>query len=186
VEAVVRLARRRRAGGHLDLAGLMIERRGPTLLIGPPAGRSGARARLPAFRETLPVPGSVDIPAAGLSVTASLEASAAPEALTGRSHGAVAVVRASSLGLPLVVRTRQPGDRVRPAGAPGRRKLQDLLVDRKVPRDERDRVPIVVDASGRIVWVVGLAIAEECRVTTPETSVVVLKVRRTGLPVGSA
>ena len=87
-------------------------------------------------------------------------------------------MRAASLALPLVVRNRHPGDRLRPFGAPGRRKLQDLLVDRKVPRGERDRLPLVVDAAGRIVWVVGLTMAEECRVTAPGTSVVVLKVRR--------
>ena len=66
---------------------------------------------------------------------------------------------------------------MRPFGAPGSRKLQDLLVDRKVPRDERDRVPLVVDADGRIVWVVGLTIADECRVTAPETGVVILELR---------
>jgi len=55
--------------------------------------------------------------------------------------------------------------------------LQDLLVDRKVPRDERDALPLVVDAADRIVWVVGVAIADECRVTAPEAGVVILKVR---------
>jgi tRNA(Ile)-lysidine synthase len=55
--------------------------------------------------------------------------------------------------------------------------LQDLLVDRKVPRDERDALPLVVDAADRIVWVVGVAIAEECRVTAPEAGVVILEVR---------
>jgi len=79
---------------------------------------------------------------------------------------------------PLLVRSRRPGDRFRPFGAPGHRKVQDLLVDRKVPRDLRDRVPIVVDARGEIVWVVGHAIAEACRVTAPERGVVVLEARR--------
>jgi hypothetical protein len=53
-----------------------------------------------------------------------------------------------------------------------------VLIDRKVPRDVRDRVPVVVDEAGRIVWVVGVTIAHECRVTTPQTGVVVLKVLR--------
>ena len=48
----------------------------------------------------------------------------------------------------LVVRGRRPGDRMRPIGLGGTKKLQDLLVDRKVPRGERDRIPVVVDASG--------------------------------------
>jgi tRNA(Ile)-lysidine synthase len=50
-------------------------------------------------------------------------------------------------------------------------------VDRKIPRSERDRVPVVVDATGRIVWVAGLALAEACRVTAPEAGVVILEMR---------
>jgi tRNA(Ile)-lysidine synthase len=62
-------------------------------------------------------------------------------------------------------------------GAPGRRKVQDVLVDRKIPRADRDRVPIVVDASGRIVWVAGVVMADECRVTAPEAGMVILELR---------
>jgi tRNA(Ile)-lysidine synthase len=56
--------------------------------------------------------------------------------------------------------------------------LQDVFVDRKVPRRERDEVPLVVDAAGRIVWVAGLSIAHECRVTDPLAGVVILELRR--------
>jgi tRNA(Ile)-lysidine synthase len=75
----------------------------------------------------------------------------------------------------LAVRYRRPGDRLRPLGAPGTRKLQDWFVDRKVPRTVRDSVPIVVDARDRIVWVAGFTIAHEYRVTAPEEGVVVLE-----------
>jgi hypothetical protein len=37
-------------------------------------------------------------------------------------------------------------------------------------------VPIVVDDTGRIVWVAGHALAEEFRVTRPESGVVLLKI----------
>ncbi|HUF46443.1 MAG TPA: tRNA lysidine(34) synthetase TilS, partial [Vicinamibacterales bacterium] len=91
--------------------------------------------------------------------------------------GQTVAVQAAALALPLVVRNRRPGDQFRPIGAPGRRTLQDLFVDRKVPRQDRDRIPIVADAAGRIVWVAGVAVAEACRVTTPETGVVILELR---------
>ncbi|MFP2904840.1 tRNA lysidine(34) synthetase TilS [Pyxidicoccus sp. 3LFB2] len=55
---------------------------------------------------------------------------------------------------PLTVRTRQPGDRVR-TGA-GQRKLQDLLVDLRVPEETRGAWPVVVDAEGVVVWLPGL------------------------------
>ncbi|HET8741932.1 MAG TPA: tRNA lysidine(34) synthetase TilS [Gaiella sp.] len=53
----------------------------------------------------------------------------------------------------LVVRSRRPGDRL----AGRSRKVQDVLVDAKVPRDERDAWPLVTTEDGAVVTVVGLA-----------------------------
>ncbi len=53
----------------------------------------------------------------------------------------------------LVVRSRRPGDRL----AGRSRKVQDVLVDAKVPRDERDAWPLVATEDGAVVSVVGLA-----------------------------
>jgi tRNA(Ile)-lysidine synthase len=53
----------------------------------------------------------------------------------------------------LVVRSRRPGDRL----AGRSRKVQDVLVDAKVPRDERDGWPLVATEDGAVVAVVGLA-----------------------------
>ncbi len=63
----------------------------------------------------------------------------------------------------LSVRRRRPGDRLRPLGAPGSRKLKDCLTDRKIPLSRRDYLP-VVEVEGRIAWVPGLPPAEEFRV----------------------
>jgi tRNA(Ile)-lysidine synthase len=89
-------------------------------------------------------------------------------------------VAAGALRLPLGVRSRRPGDRFQPIGAPGVRKLQDFLVDRKVGRHERDTVPLVVDGRDRIVWVVGQSVAEDFRVTDASRGVILLKVRHLG------
>ena len=107
----------------------------------------------------------------------------APGGASGRQRkwagrGSEVGVAAAALALPLAVRSRRPGDRFRPLGAPGNRKLQDFLVDRKVPRAERDALPLVVDGHDRIVWVVGQAVAEDFRVTDPSQGVLLLKVRR--------
>jgi len=61
-----------------------------------------------------------------------------------------------------------------------RKKLQDLFVDRKIPREFRDSVPLVVDDDDRIVWVVGEGVAEDFRVTAPSQGVIFLKARRLG------
>jgi tRNA(Ile)-lysidine synthase len=73
-----------------------------------------------------------------------------------------ALLDRSALGGPLTVRAWRAGDRMRPAGLGGTKTLQDLFTDRKVPRAERARVPIV-EAGGEIAWVAGLAVDERFR-----------------------
>jgi tRNA(Ile)-lysidine synthase len=81
---------------------------------------------------------------------------------------------------PLAVRSRRAGDRFKPLGMGAEKKLQDFLVDRKVPRQVRDTLPLVVDRSDRIVWVVGQSVGEDFRVTEPTRGVILLKARRLG------
>jgi tRNA(Ile)-lysidine synthase len=66
-----------------------------------------------------------------------------------------AVLAFSELKVPLVVRSWRPGDRVRPVGMIGRKKLQDLFVDAKVPHDRRRRIPLLV-VGDEVLWVPGL------------------------------
>lgn len=65
--------------------------------------------------------------------------------------------------LPLVLRTRQPGDRMRPRGGAGSRKLQDLMVDARIPRPERPNWPVLTDANGTILFIPGCRPAESGR-----------------------
>jgi tRNA(Ile)-lysidine synthase len=55
-----------------------------------------------------------------------------------------AFVDALSLAGEVKVRAARPWDRMRPLGAPGTRKLQDILVDLRVPAEARASVPLVV------------------------------------------
>lgn len=52
---------------------------------------------------------------------------------------------------------RRPGLRMRPAGGRGSRKLQDIMVDARVPREDRDYWPLVF-AGDRLAWVPGIAV----------------------------
>ncbi len=63
---------------------------------------------------------------------------------------------AHKLVWPLTVRTWEAGDRMRPRGGQGGRKLQDLFVDAKVPRAQRRHLPVLTDAEGVILFVPGL------------------------------
>jgi tRNA(Ile)-lysidine synthase len=65
---------------------------------------------------------------------------------------------------PLVLRTRRPGDRVRLEASPPRggaegvpvRSLKKLLCERRVFRGDRDRLPLLVDAEGLVIWIPGV------------------------------
>lgn len=73
-------------------------------------------------------------------------------------------VETACRGGTLVVRAAVPGDRFHALGAPGERKLQDVLVDLRVPARHRARVPLVV-AGDRVIWAVGFAVAEGGRIS---------------------
>lgn len=66
----------------------------------------------------------------------------------------------------LVVRSRQQGDRFYPLGAPGERKLSDVLTDKKIAKEKRD-MPLLC-AGNEVYYACGLTISERAKVT-PDT-----------------
>jgi tRNA(Ile)-lysidine synthase len=179
VERVLALADGAGEGRAVSLPRQYAVRAGGTIVLRP--GRSRITAGANSFAFSLSIPGEVELGPQRLAVGAQPappqgDSIGRPGKWTGR--GTEVGVAAGALELPLAVRSRRPGDRFRPLGAPGGRKLQDFLVDRKVPRDDRDSLPLVVDGRDRIVWVVGHAVAEDFRVTDPSQGVLFLKVRR--------
>jgi tRNA(Ile)-lysidine synthase len=137
---------------------------------------ASSRERPPVLSECrLHVPGVVTLEPLGAVLRVDEFTSAPRE--TEESDGAIAWLDAGSIRPPLRVRARRPGDRYRPAGLGGSAKIQDLLVDRKVPRHVRDTVPLVVDAEG-IVWVVGFRVDERARIS--ERTGARLRLRVTG------
>ena len=88
--------------------------------------------------------------------------------------GMVANLGHHAVGDRLWVRARRPGDRLQPLGMSGPKKLQDFMVDAKIPRQWRDRVPLVLSPKG-IAWVVGWRIADWARVDRGEQRVLDLR-----------
>lgn len=64
---------------------------------------------------------------------------------------------------PFTVRNRRDGDRFQPYGMPGTKKIKDFLIDAKVPRYERDRIPILV-CGDEILWIVGHTTSEPFKI----------------------
>ena len=72
---------------------------------------------------------------------------------------------ADAVGRRIVVRHWQPGDRLQPIGLPRPVKLQDLFVNRKIPREQRHRLVVATAERGDIFWVEGLRIGERFKIT---------------------
>jgi tRNA(Ile)-lysidine synthase len=85
-----------------------------------------------------------------------------------------ACLNAARLHFPLVVRSRREGDRYRPLGAPGRKKLKELMRAKRIPLLERDRRPVFL-SGGEIIWVLGLPIAEGFKMTAQTKTLFVIE-----------
>ena len=117
------------------------------------------------------------MPEAGWVVSAESRQVLSP-ANPSNPDSSIAIVRSDVCPGPLAVRNRRPGDRFHPVGVGGQKKLQDFFVDRKVARQQRDLVPLVVDHQDRIVWVAGYGIDAEFRVTDPAQAVLILRLKQ--------
>ena len=118
--------------------------------------RSDTRT-IPFIGGVLTVPGRIELGQAG-AVTATAAGPVEPEA-----DARVATLDADAIEGPLTVGPVSPGDRMRPFGMSGSRKLSDILVDAKVPARDRPLVPVVRDGE-RIVWVAGVKSSEDYRI----------------------
>lgn len=124
----------------------------------------------PEFTYTLEVPGEVEIPEIGVRFRLR-RGRVAPWMFTAcpdRAGLAEAGPAAGGGRCRIEVRNRRPGDRFTPLGRGGRRRLKELFIDRRVPRRQRDRLPLLV-VDGEIAWVPGLAIGERFRLDSPSS-----------------
>jgi tRNA(Ile)-lysidine synthetase-like protein len=160
--------------GAAELSDLRVEHSGEFVVL---VTRSAPAPPSAPFRFDLSIPGSVEWPPGGWAIDA--------EGPIPRIKGSPTVsaadqveVDAARLESSVVVRRREPGDWIRPIGLNGRKKLQDVLVDRKVRRDRRDLVPVITDRRGRLIWVAGHVLDEDFGVTSDTNAVVILKLRR--------
>ena len=132
--------------------------------------RTPTRERVPDFTYTLEIPGELEIPE--LAVRVGLHhRPVEPWMFTGASDRA-GLALPSVPGDRVTVRNRRPGDRLHPLGSSGSRRLKEILVDRRVPLAERERLPLLC-VGGRIAWVPGVTIDQSFRIRTEATAWVV-------------
>jgi len=180
---VARLAASGAGTRTVDVRGGRVEIRYGAVSLMPaarrPTARAGARTleSLQAGPVGIEGPGVYQLSAGSPSLRiAETPASPAP-ADPGAAFDADAVCR------PLRLRPLRPGDRMRPRGGRGARKLQDLLVDAKVPRPERAGLPALTDGQGQILFVPGLRPSDLARPTAGTSRWLVVTVASAPVPV---
>ena len=144
------------AGRSIDLPGGLVFSVGYRTATVGPAGLDTCPLPLLENEVELEVPGETAV--GGWRVIAEAEGghpNSPPDAIC-------AVVSPQVVSGGLRVRSRRPGDRFQPLGMAGKKKLQDFMVDCRIDRSWRDRIPLVV-GDGGIAWVVGWRLAEWAR-----------------------
>ncbi|MDP4855810.1 MAG: tRNA lysidine(34) synthetase TilS [Desulfobacterales bacterium] len=174
VRAAVDLLSVDRQDGRLDLPdGIALERIGNTLRVskksGPARPKPGAVEEIyPAtfcYGVKKPDEVAVIVTVAEIDYRVIFSTVAAGASANLRQAGQqVAFFDIDSLIFPLTLRNVRAGDRFRPFGLQGTQKIKKYFIDHKVPREKRRACPVLL-SGGRIIWLMGHRMAEDCHVT---------------------
>jgi len=77
------------------------------------------------------------------------------------------IIDADKVNFPFMIRFRKPGDRFMPIGMTQYKSLKEFFIDEKVPKYERDLIPILEDGE-KLFWIVGCRLDD--RVKCDETT----------------
>jgi len=87
----------------------------------------------------------------------------------------LAYIDADLLVFPLVVRYRQDGDKFKPLGMNSFKKLSDFFIDEKVPLPHKEKVPLLINGNGELVWVIGMRQDERYKVSATTKKVAIFE-----------
>ena len=137
-------------------------------------------------RVRLQIPGETVVAGLGLRIRAELgpgvvrERGGGPGCLPARASLNAAAWRSRAV----YVRTWRPGDRLQPFGLAGTKKVQDILVDAKTPREVRGRIPLI-ECGGELVWLPGYRIARGWEVPADAPTALQLTISHIPLEAGA-
>ena len=126
-------------------------------------------------RFDLKIPGKTSTP--GWDIEAAIIPPSAVKMKGGETSDFTACFDFDRTGGELSVRRRLPGDRFQPLGMEKPKKLNEFMIDARIPRAWRRRIPIVC-STGQIVWVVGWRIDERFKVRPETKRVLCLEFKR--------
>ena len=89
-----------------------------------------------------------------------------------------AYVDANLLIFPLIIRFKEDGDRFKPLGMKSLKKLSDFFVDEKVPLPQKDKVPLLINGNGEVIWIVGMRQDERYKLTATTKKVAIFELSK--------
>jgi len=78
--------------------------------------------------------------------------------------------------LPFRIRNRRAGDKFNPLNMKGFKKIKDFFIDLKIAKNRRNKIPFLVDAEGKIVWIIGLRLDNRVKITKNTKNILCVKV----------
>ena len=75
---------------------------------------------------------------------------------TSENGNDICKLNTKNITLPLYFRNKLPGDKISLYNSPGTKKVSDIFIDKKVPKEKRETYPILVDAKDKIIWIPNL------------------------------
>lgn len=166
VEAIRALTDSDRAHGELSLPGLHVRMQGDQIAL---------MAAQPAPIEPWSMPidiGRTEVPRAELTLELA-RVDRSRDNLDSRPDRWTEIADADRMTFPLEVRSRRDGDRFVPLGLGKETKLKDFLINERIPYFDRDRLALLCDRD-RVLWVIGVRLSHEVRVTDRTRSVLVM------------
>jgi tRNA(Ile)-lysidine synthase len=89
-----------------------------------------------------------------------------------------AFLDADKITFPLCIRYRKNGDTFQPLGMTGNKKLKDFFIDEKIPKTERDKIPIFVDQD-KILWVSAMRVDQRVTVQPGTKNILMIHIEKT-------
>lgn len=130
------------------------------------------------FSQPLALPGITEVPELGAKVSAEvISADNIDNCETLGYNPLVQYFDYDRINGVINIRNRQSGDIFKPLKSNGTKKIKEYFIDIKVPRDERDRIPLICKGN-EAVWVVGYKISDKFKVTENTKSILKLEYSR--------
>jgi tRNA(Ile)-lysidine synthase len=168
IKSLENLAQRKGSGKRISLPADIAARREYDNLI---LERKKACPKRIEYEYTMKIPGSINIQERNMAICLQ---TTNRDYIDLRNERKV-YIDLDKISLPLILRNRRDGDWFQPLGMKGRKKIKTFFIDRKIPRNERDEIMLIVDQIS-VVWIEKMHLNDRVKITRETKKVLELEI----------